>query len=243
MQRRRCIETATGAREITNLRKEKSREMWATQRTELVRELLSESDMTSRLISHFRSPARLSLKLGATAAVALAVVLAAAPAARADVAAVYAEGHGGFESAGATPPDTSSPGGIGFRVGARLLIFEGYYDYTDFGGGAAVSRGILGLRGGFGTHDVRLVLRAGGGVIDERGGALTGSSRDYSSRVGAVGRIGAAVEARLAPMLLLGMGVDGETFVLSGPALPNTSGAVVGSDVFANLHLMFEIGL
>jgi len=197
--------------------------------------------LTSGLNSRFAS--RSSLKASAALFATLAVALAIQPAAKADMAAVYAEGHGGYESGGATPPTGSSPGGLGFRLGARLLIFEGYYDYTDFGGSAAVSRGIVGLRGGFGTNDVRLVLRAGGGVIDERGGALTGRTLDLSDHVGAVGRIGAALEARLAPMLLLGMGIDGETFVFSGPSLPGHTGAVVGSDVFANLHLMFEIGL
>ncbi|HVV17466.1 MAG TPA: hypothetical protein VHH90_09710 [Polyangia bacterium] len=184
-----------------------------------------------------------SLRLATAITGALAAVLAAPAVARADVAAVYAEGHGGFESEGATPPNGASSGGLGFRLGARVLIFEGYYDYTDFGGSAAVSRGILGLRGGFGTRDVRLVLRAGGGVIDERGGALTGARLDASDHVGAVGRIGAALEARLAPMFLLGLGIDGETFIMSGPSTPRSSDAIVGSDVFANLHLMFEVGL
>ncbi len=186
---------------------------------------------------------RVKLRLPLAVMAALVAAFAAPALARADVAAVYAEGHGGFESGGATPPTAASPGGLGFRLGARLLIFEGYYDYTDFSGNAAVSRGILGLRAGFGTRDVRLVLRAGGGVIDERGGALTGRGLDASDHVGAVGRIGAAVEARLAPMLLLGLGLDGETFVMSGPPAPRSSGAIVGSDVFANLHLMFEVGL
>lgn len=185
--------------------------------------------------------ARFRTAIAVTAA--LVGVLAVPAAARADVAAVYAEGHGGVESGGATPLDGDTSGGVGFRLGARLLIFEGYYDYTNFGGSAAVSRGILGLRGGFGTRDLRLVLRAGGGVIDERGGALTGRGLDGSDHVGAVGRIGAAVEARVAPMFLVGLGVDGETFVMSGPSAPGSSGAIVGSDVFANLHLLFEIGL
>lgn len=192
---------------------------------------------------------KLRLAIAVTAAFAAALGVPAA--ARADVAAVYAEGHGGLESGGATPLDGDGAGGVGFRLGARLLIFEGYYDYTNFGGSAAVSRGIVGLRGGFGTRDLRLVLRAGGGVIDERGGALTGRSQNgstggldqWSDHVGAVGRIGAALEARLAPMFLVGLGVDGETYVLSGSSAPGSSGAIVGSDVFANLHLMFEVGL
>jgi hypothetical protein len=80
-------------------------------------------------------------------------------------------------------------------------------------------------------------------VIDERGGALTGGGLEISDHVGAVGRIGGAVEARLAPMFLLGLGIDGETFILAGSSARGSSGAIVGSDVFANLHLMFEIGL
>ncbi len=97
-----------------------------------------------------RSGMKFRLAMAVTAAFAAALAVPAV--AHADVAAVYAEGHGGLESGGATPPNGASPGGVGFRVGARLLIFEGYYDYTDFGGSAAVSRGILGLRGGFGTR-------------------------------------------------------------------------------------------
>lgn len=176
-------------------------------------------------------------------AVALGLVAVGAPrVARAELAAVYAEGHAGVESDSGSPPTAASPGGVGLRVGARLLIFEGYYDYTSFGGDAAVSRGIVGLRGGFGTSDVRLVLRLGGGVITERGGALIGDNLDLGTHVGAVGRIGAAIEARVAPAVLVGLGIDGETFVLSGPARPG-AGAYVGSDVFANLHLMFELGI
>src|SRR5262245_38053700 len=107
-------------------------------------------------------------KLSATASVAALLLLAAAPA-RADVAAVCAEGHGGSSSAFGV-----SEGGLGYRLGARLLIFEGYFDHTGFGDGVSVSRGILGLRAGIGPDSLRLVLRAGGGVLEEQGGALTG---------------------------------------------------------------------
>jgi hypothetical protein len=171
-----------------------------------------------------------------------ALGLGAQKAARADVAAVYAEGHGGLESGGGAAPNAGSPGGLGFRLGARVLIFEGYYDYTDFGANAAVSRGIVGLRGGFGSRDLRLVLRAGGGIIDERGGALTGTALDLTDHRGAVGRIGLAVEGRVAPMFLVGGGVDGETYVLTGFSQPGGGTTRTGSDVFVNLHLMFELG-
>jgi len=183
-------------------------------------------------------------KLG-SAALLLAVVAVGAPrAARADVAAVYVEGHGGVTTGGGgTGLADTGMGGFGFRLGARVLIFEGYYDYTDFGGGAAISRGVGGLRAGFGAHDVRLVLRIGGGVISESGGALTGNSLDLGTHTGGVGRIGAALEAQIAPAVLVGFGIDGETFVFAEPSRPGGDGAYVGSDVFANLHLTFELGI
>jgi len=187
------------------------------------------------------------VKIITVAMVGLVALVGGVGGARADVAALFADGHGGIESGGAaaeTNGTTPSSTGLGYRLGARLLIFEGYYDHTSFGGGAGVNRGIFGLRGGFGTNDVRLVLRAGAGVIDEEGGALTGRLDGMPDRRGAVGRVGAAVEGRLARLLLLGVGVDGETFALpamSGPfgSAPSTT----GTDVFANLHLLFELGV
>jgi hypothetical protein len=179
-----------------------------------------------------------------SAALSLVVVGLAAPrAARAEVAALYAEGHGGVTTAGGTGVTDATTGGVGFRLGARVLVFEGYYDYTDFGGNAAIGRGIGGLRVAFGGHDVRLVLRIGGGVITETGGALTGNSLDLGTHTGGVGRIGAALEAQIAPAFLIGLGIDGESFVLPGPSRPGEDGLYTGSDIFANLHLMFELGI
>jgi len=165
--------------------------------------------------------------------------------ARADVAALFADGHGGIENAGGGETAGAAPSttGLGYRLGARLLIFEGYYDHTGFGGGAGVTRGIVGLRGGFGTNDVRLVLRAGAGVIDEQGGALTGHLPGMPDRQGAVGRVGAALEGRVARLLLVGVGVDGETFELPAMTGSFSAPSTVGSDIFANLHLLFELGV
>jgi hypothetical protein len=176
-------------------------------------------------------------------------LLAASGAARADIAAVFADGHGGIESGAGTTEangaNGSSPSaGLGYRLGARLLIFEGYYDHTGFGGGAGITRGIVGFRGGFGTNDLRLVLRAGAGVIDEQGGALSLRLDGMPDRHGAVGRVGAALEGRVARLLLVGFGIDGETFEL--PAMTGAFGSApstVGTDVFANLHVMFELGV
>ena len=180
--------------------------------------------------------------------VGLAGLVAAAGTARADVVALFADGHGGIASGGANDAGAATPSaaGLGYRLGARLLLFEGYFDHTGFGGGAGVSRGILGVRGGFGfgSSGVRLVLRAGAGAIEEQGGALTGRVSETPDRRGAVGRIGAAIEGRVAPLLLIGVGVDGEEYLLPDASGPyGTMSATAGSDVFANLHLMFELGV
>jgi hypothetical protein len=187
------------------------------------------------------------MKTIAATVVGLVAFAGAAGAARADIAAAFADGHGGIATQGGpTNADgtSSSATGLGFRLGARILIFEGYYDYTGFGRGTSVTRGILGLRGGFGSQQLRLVLRAGAGMIEEEGGALTGRGVGTPDRRGAVGRIGAAVEGRVAPMFLVGVGIDGERFVLPETGGPyGTLGAVTGTNVFANLHILFELGI
>jgi hypothetical protein len=186
------------------------------------------------------------MKAIAATMVGLVALAGAAGAARADIAAAFADGHGGIATQGGAPNadgSSSSATGLGFRLGARLLIFEGYYDYTGFGSGTSVSRGIIGLRGGFGTQQLRLVLRAGAGMIEEEGGALTGRAIGSPDRRGAVGRIGAAVEGRVAPMFLLGVGIDAETFALPATNGPYAAAPLTGSDVFANLHILFELGI
>jgi hypothetical protein len=164
----------------------------------------------------------------------LAIGAIALTASRADakVAAVYASGQGGMQSGAETG------GGLGFSLGARVLILDGYFDYFSFGQNVSVSRGIFGLRGGFGTGDARLVLRGGLGAIHEENGALTGPY-GAPSRTGAVARVGAAVEARINPVLYLGFGVDGERYRF--PA--NTQSPQWGTDVLASLRLTFELGI
>ena len=191
------------------------------------------------------------MKTITAAMIGLVALVGTAGAARADIAAVFADGHGGIESGGgagdancSNANQSAANAGLGYRLGARLLIFEGYYEHTGFGDGAGVTRGIFGVRGGFGSNDVRLVLRAGAGLIDEQGGALTERLVGMPDRRGAVGRVGAALEGRVAPLLLVGVGVDAETFAL--PAMSGSFGSMpstTGSDIFANLHLMFELGV
>jgi hypothetical protein len=181
-----------------------------------------------------------------------AVALWSAPA-RADIVAAYVEGHGGLGNNDTTGRETASGSGsglapaLGFQLGARLLIFEGYFDRTSFGSGASVSRGILGLRAGLGSQDLRLVLRAGGGVITEEGGALTGMSLGAPERQGVVARAGVAVEKSLAPGKLWGgAGLDGEVFSLaSATAIPSSgyAGRTQGSDAFLSIYLKFELGI
>jgi len=171
------------------------------------------------------------------AAIVGLLLFGAAGLAHANTAAVWAEGQGGFDA----PSLAGNPAvpALGLRLGARVLVFEGYVDHTGFGDGSAVTRG------GFGSGDTRLVLRAGAGVLDEEGGAVTGHVAGTPDRRGVVGRIGGAVETKLSSDFLLGLGLDGETFSLpaAGLVAPGGSGSVIGSDVFANLHLTFELGV
>jgi hypothetical protein len=173
------------------------------------------------------------------AIVAAALTVANSSVARAEIVAAWAGGHGGMASNSTDGDDPA--GGLGFQLGARLLILESYLDHTRFGEGASVTRGVIGLRGGFGGRDRRLVLRGGLGVVEENGGALSGRSPSVPERHGGVARVGAALEARVAPLLLLGLAVDAERFVLRDRGVG--AGNVVGSDIFASLRLTFEIGI
>ena len=69
------------------------------------------------------------------------------------------------------------------------------------------------------------MLRAGAGVLDEEGGAVTGHLAGTPDRRGAVGRIGGAVETKLSSDFLLGLGLDGETFSLPSEGVAAPSGA------------------
>jgi hypothetical protein len=149
----------------------------------------------------------------------------------AKIAAVYASGQGGVQSG-------EAGNGLGFSLGARLLIFDGYFDYMGFGQDMSVSRGILGLRGGFGVDRARLVLRAGGGAIHEQRGALTGPF-GAADRTGGVVRAGAAIEGAINPFLYLGFAIDGESYRFPY----STIAPYQGSDILATLRLTFELGI
>jgi hypothetical protein len=166
--------------------------------------------------------------LSVVAAVTIALV---APRADAKVAAVYASGHAGLQNEAGDP-------GLGFTLGGRIFIFDGYADFTRFGERESVSRGIVGLRGGFG-QDLRLVLRGGAGAIREEGGALTGPMATVE-RTGGVVRAGIALEAAVNPLLYLGFGLDTEHYRFASNSLGMPT---EGSDVFAALRATFELGI
>jgi hypothetical protein len=178
--------------------------------------------------------------LGVAAGAAVALFAARADA---KVVALYAAGEGGLQSANQTEP------ALGFELGARVLILDGYVDYTTFGGNESVARGILGLRGGLGSKDVRLVLRAGVGGIREEHGALMGTAMTAPDRWGGVARAGAGIDARLDALFYLGFMVDAETYLFPGSEtvavgttnIPSTYRQ--GADIFAALKLTFELGL
>ncbi|HET6280808.1 MAG TPA: hypothetical protein VFH73_07580 [Polyangia bacterium] len=197
------------------------------------------------------NPAFLKVFTGPVAAGALALILVALSSrpSRADIVAAYLEGHGGMSSSdgqgsgGAASASVSAPG-LGFQLGARLLIFEGYIDRTSFGDGMNASRAVLGLRAGLGLGGFRLVLRGGAGALAETGGALTGPYPGVPNRSGVVARAGLALETRLAPLLWGGFGVDGEYFTLGNDIGGSVgSSRIQGSDIFASIKLLFEIGI
>jgi hypothetical protein len=162
---------------------------------------------------------------------AVGAVSFTAPRADAKVAAVYASGQGGIQTG-------EAGNGLGFTLGARVLIFDGYFDYMGFGRDMFVSRGVFGVRGGFGNSRGRLVLRAGVGAIHEENGALTGPF-GAPSRTGGVARAGAAVEGAINPYLYLGFGIDGEHYRFPY----STIAPYRGSDILATLKLTFELGI
>ncbi len=186
----------------------------------------------------------------ALALTAATLVFAPARRAHADVIAGFVQGQGGLSSSDATTNRTSSLSsssgltpGLGFQVGARLLFVEGYYDRTAFGSGASIQRGIVGVRARFGPGDLRLVLRAGAGMLTEHGGAISGIALGGDRR-GVVGRVGVALEKRLSRgELFAGVGLDGEVFSLQTPDTPHVNDTSVGGDLFLSLHLRFELGI
>jgi hypothetical protein len=186
-------------------------------------------------------------RVAAGLVVAAVIALGAPSLARADIVAVYLGGYGSLASHPSGDPgsgSTSLTPGVGFELGARLLIFDAYVDRAQFFDGRGVTRGIVGLRVGFGISDLRVALRTGVGPVFEQGGALTGAPTDTRDRHGLVARAGISVEKRLSPnVFAIGLAVDGEYFTLDSAIGEWSSLRSQGSDVLASLRLKFELGI
>ncbi len=178
------------------------------------------------------------------AALAAIVITFSARGADAKVAALYASGQGGVQQNG-----VENMPGVGFELGARLLIFDGYIDFMNLGQKESVTRGVLGLRAGIGSRDLRLVLRAGVGGIRDENGALAGNWAISGTRTGGVARAGIGMDVQLDPLFYLGFMVDAEAFIFPGwnnIGAGSTKGPCScqeGTDVFATFKLTFELGI
>ena len=152
-----------------------------------------------------------------------------------------------------SPNSVAEPGGsrestpgVGLQGGVRLLVFEGYGDYMSFGSGISTTRAILGIRGAVSLGSFRLILRGGGGVMKEEGGAVTGQALGAPKRDGFVARAGVQLEHKLAPMLMGGFGLDAERFSLapSGTDVAATlAERTSGGDIFGSIYLKLDVGI
>jgi hypothetical protein len=193
-------------------------------------------------------PGRLA-KLVAGLGALLAVSLPCVRSARADIVAVHMGAYGGLSShpSGAPAVDGSSvTPGLGFELGLRLLIFEAYVDRMAFGDGRGTTRGIIGIRAGYGIGGVRLWARAGFGAIFDQGGTLSGVDPGIAvpDRHGVVARAGVGFEKPLNPnVFTIGFGVDGEYFTLDSPTVGTVAVRSQGSDILASVRFKFEVGI
>jgi hypothetical protein len=164
--------------------------------------------------------------------------------ARADLAGIYLQGHGGY---GGSTASELEPGGdepalgaaLGAEVGLRVMAFGLYLNYDRHFQRGSIVRGILGFEGDVGFAGFKLSGRAGAGLILDRDGLLMGRAGNHS---GVVGRAGIALDRRLSPGLWLGFGVDGEYFALKDDSGVESS-VHTGADIFASLRLTFEMGI
>jgi hypothetical protein len=188
------------------------------------------------------------MSTGIRLAVAVTVICVA-PAARADLAAVYVQGNGGVTSGSVSdrPSGSQSPShgaAFGVQAGARLLFGEGYLDHTAFTEGGSATRYVLGVRGGAGLFGLGIFARAGVGYLDEDGGALAGGLEPMPERRGVIARAGGGLEKSLSYGLHAGAAVESEYFRISprGVAVFGDK-ATSGSDLFGYLFLKFQLGI
>ena len=179
----------------------------------------------------------------------VAMVICVAAPAHAELAAVYLQGNGGLTSGrvNEVPEGSASPDygpAIGAQVGARLLFGEAYIDHVAFSGDRAITRYVLGARGGLGFSGIELFGRAGIGYLDERGGAIAGRMEPMLDRRGLIARAGGGLENSLGYGFYFGGAVEAEYFRVSPDGTSMFGDASrTGTDMFGYLYLKLQVGI
>ncbi len=168
--------------------------------------------------------------------------------AHADLFTLYVQGQAGT---GGTSNNEVMPGGerpsigngLGLRAGAQVLFLEAYVDHESFFDAGSATRAILGFQAGLSLGPLHLVGRAGAGVASENEGGIDGNTA-VGSRAGFVARAGLALEGKVAPMVVLGLGLEDEYYRMSEGSNPMVDGdAHTGSDALGMLYLKLQFGL
>jgi hypothetical protein len=170
-------------------------------------------------------------------------------AARADVFSLYLQGHGGYAGGAASDLVPGSDGRdaqgpiLGLEGGARVTIFDGYLTEDEYLRGGSVTRAVAGLVGSAQIARWRLTVRAGAGLLFEKGGPLE-HEPNMPDQSGVVARLGGSFDRLLGNGFLLGFGIDGEYYGLHASDAGLTPGDWrTGSDITGSVHLAFELGL
>ena len=157
--------------------------------------------------------------------------------AQADVANVYAKAQGGTLSNDAVDPSAA----LGWQLGGQLFFLEAYANQTYLDSDVWARRLVIGpvIDFDIGTK-WELTLRAGIGLLQERGGALTGNVAATDTRNGVVARIGGSLERSLSRLVSAGVAVDAERFAVDDTGLFESDS---GEAFFLSGFLKFELGL
>jgi hypothetical protein len=176
-----------------------------------------------------------------------AITVTAPTAARADVMALYLQGHGGYAGTSVAQilpgADASLGPLLGAELGARLMAFDLYVNMDDYLDRGTVTRAVFGLAADVGVAGWRLSGRLGAGMLWEKHNVF-GDMSTETDRSGVVGRVGVQLDRKLSGGLYVGLGIEGEYF-----AIKPTSDAVLdtsvhtGADILGSLHLRFELGI
>lgn len=180
-----------------------------------------------------------------TALIVIVALSATAASARADILGVYFHGQSGMAGVDADQLMSGSDAGglgpaFGFRAGAHLLVFDAYYDRTEFQRGG-ISRAVAGLRGDNRFWDVRLTGTAAVGYLWESQ-AVLGQADSFADRAGPVARAGLSLDYLVNDSMYVGVTFEGEIFAVSPPDA-TMADIHVGTDVMGSVHAGFQLGL